>query len=403
MLSADHFFSHLLSQLPDHPRDPEALAALAFLDSKPLPKHQESWRFTDLSALLAQSWQLAPQPSLPAPPPPLNCFGNQPHHLLWVTNGYSDSTIPPELQPYSATLPSFLDEFIALNVLCASQPLHLQVKETLTVPLVIVYDTALGISAHPQVILDIAPHVHLTLIEWFQGQGWSNSLTHLALGAGSRLHHTRWQDQDRESGIHIGHTQVLQARDSHYQLTALHTGSCLSRHNLSITSQGSGTHTDLKGLTWIQGQQISDTHSSLTFEQPHSSSRHLHKNVVQDQAHAIFCGRIHVQPAAQRTDASQTSRTLLLSAKARVDTQPQLEIQADDVKCSHGATVSELDPDLIFYLQSRGIPKPQARTMLVQSFISEILSSGSLPWLNRLSTPAESPPSGNLCAHKEQN
>jgi len=365
MLRSDSFFAHLLSQLPDQPRDPQQVAALEFLDGKPLPKNQESWRFTDLSALLKQTWNLA-QHTDPQPLPL-----DFPHPFLRMSNGFNVGD-PVPLPSGSLTV-AWTDEWSALNILCSPRPWRYPVKQSLLEPLVIVYDTSAGVSAHPQLILDVAPHVELTLVEWFQGHGWCNSLTHLVLGSGSRVHHIRWQDQDRESGIHTGHTQVIQARHSHYALTTLNTGSQLSRHSLSITSQGSGTHTQIKGLTWIQGEQISDTHSSLTLTQPHSSSRHLHKNVVQDHAHAIFCGRIHVQPAAQLTDASQSSRTLLLSPKARIDTQPQLEIQADDVRCAHGATVSELDPEVVFYLQSRGIPQSLARTLLIRSFVSEIL------------------------------
>ncbi|MEN9205694.1 MAG: SufD family Fe-S cluster assembly protein, partial [Thermostichales cyanobacterium DRC_bins_46] len=344
MLSRDRFFPHLLSQLPDQPRD---LGALAFLDGKPLPKEAESWRFTDLSAL-QQPWSLATQPGPQPSPPPIQ----PPYHPIYVSNGFVDlSQLPPMIQ---VGIPSpehpFADEFAALNILCTPQPVHLQVKQSPSAPLLIVYDTEPGLSSHPHLSLELAPHTELTLMEWFQGQGWTNSLTHIHLAPGSRFYHHRWQAQHREQGIHIGGTQVSQARDSQYQLVAVHRGSRLSRHSLGVISRGAGTVTDLKGLTWIGGEQISDTHSSLTLEQPHCTSRHLHKNIVQDQGHAIFWGRIHVQPGAQFSDASQSSRTLLLSPKARVDTQPQLEIQADDVKCSHGATVSELDPELIFYL-----------------------------------------------------
>ncbi|MFQ3584296.1 MAG: Fe-S cluster assembly protein SufD, partial [Cyanobacteriota bacterium] len=172
-------------------------------------------------------------------------------------------------------------------------------------------------------------------------------------------------------------------RDSHYQQHALQWGSQFSRHNLEITQIGSQAHTDLKGLTLLCGSQHSDTHSRLVHQVPQGSSRQLHKCIVDETAHAVFRGRVLVCQAAQLTDAAQSNRNLLLSPKARVDTQPQLEIFADNVKCAHGATVSQLETEEIFYLQSRGIAQEQARQLLTYAFAAEVLAGIPLATLSQ--------------------
>jgi Fe-S cluster assembly protein SufD len=150
-------------------------------------------------------------------------------------------------------------------------------------------------------------------------------------------------------------------------------GGKIARHHLEIYQTGEQTETYLNGLTMIRGQQLSDTHSSIALTHPYGMTRQLHKCIVDDRAHAVFNGKVFVPQAAQQTDAGQLNRNLLLSPKARVDTKPELEIVADNVKCTHGATVSQLDADEIFYLQSRGIDATSAERLLVYAFAYEVL------------------------------
>ena len=128
------------------------------------------------------------------------------------------------------------------------------------------------------------------------------------------------------------------------------------------------------GLTVIADKQLADTHSVLSLNHPHGISKQLHKCIIGDRAHGVFNGKIFVPKPAQLTDASQLNRNLLLSSKSRIDTKPQLEITADNVKCAHGATVSQLEDDEIFYLQSRGINETDARKLLVNAFATEIIN-----------------------------
>ncbi|GAB4212860.1 MAG: Fe-S cluster assembly protein SufD [Synechococcales cyanobacterium] len=366
------FFRDLLAQ---HDLEQASLA------QSPLPNtRDEAWRFTDLSPLATVAWQ-RPRPQSTAGDPPPN-LGLDLSVGLSVVDGHVDTqALPPGLTMTQANPSLTGDEFLRLNTLVTPQPMQLQVQGVIETPLLVVYaGSPTLVHHHPHLQIDLADRAQLTLIELFIGSGvhWCNSVTHLHLAPSARLTHVRWQRQDRHS-FHTGHTVVRQERQSTYHLAAVTTGSQLSRHTLQIDAQGEATHTDLRGLTWIQGSQLSDTHSALCFHHPHSTSQQMHKNVVHDQAHAVFHGRIQVLAAAQLTDARQSSRTLLLSPKARIDTQPQLEIQADNVKCAHGATVSELETDLLFYLQSRGIPLAQARAMLTQSFVADILDGIPLP------------------------
>jgi Fe-S cluster assembly protein SufD len=151
----------------------------------------------------------------------------------------------------------------------------------------------------------------------------------------------------------------------------------LYRNSLEIFQKGEQTQTQLNGLTLVSGEQLADTHSAIFLTKPYGTTDQLHKCIIDDSAHAVFNGKIFVPKAAQLTNAAQLNRNLLLSPKARVNTKPELQITADNVKCSHGATVSQLEADEVFYLRSRGLTEADARYLLVDAFAAEIL--GRIP------------------------
>ncbi|MEH2107363.1 Fe-S cluster assembly protein SufD [Nostoc sp.] len=213
--------------------------------------------------------------------------------------------------------------------------------------------------------------------------GFTNAVTEIWLGENAQVNHTRIQ-REYLADFHIGKTAVTQARDSRYTCHAITLGAKLSRHNLEILQTGEQTQTTLNGLTIISGKQLSDTHSAIALNYPHGTSDQLHKCIVGDRAHAVFNGKVLVPKRAQLTNASQLNRNLLLSSKARVDTKPQLEITADNVKCAHGATVSQLEDDEIFYLQSRGIDENDARKLLINAFAAEIINQIPVPSLREI-------------------
>ena len=162
-------------------------------------------------------------------------------------------------------------------------------------------------------------------------------------------------------------------RDASYKSVSVAVGARLSRYNLDVLQAGEGTHCQIDGLALLNERQLGDTHSFIDHAHPHGTSRQLHKCVAGGHAHAVFNGRILVRPGAQRTDSSQSSRNLLLSRRAHVDTKPQLEIFADDVKCAHGATVGQLEAEELFYLRSRGLSEPAARALLTYGFAAEVV------------------------------
>jgi Fe-S cluster assembly protein SufD len=214
---------------------------------------------------------------------------------------------------------------------------------------------------------------------------FTNAVTEIWVEENAQVSHTRVECDGAEA-FHVGKTAVMQARCSRYSCNAIALGGRFSRHNLEIFQTGEQTETTLNGLTMIKGKQLGDTHSIIALNHPHSVSRQLHKCIVGDRAHAVFNGKVFVPKLAQLTDATQLNRNLLLSSKARVDTKPQLEITADNVKCAHGATVSQLEDDEIFYLQSRGINANDARNLLINAFAAEIINQIPIPSLRETLT-----------------
>ena len=156
-------------------------------------------------------------------------------------------------------------------------------------------------------------------------------------------------------------------------VTATPAGEALSRHNIAVTLSEEGGECSVDGLYMISANQHSDTHSVIDHRQPHCTSHQLYKGVLDGKSHAVFNGKVFVRHGAQQTDARQTNKNLLLSGEARVDTKPQLEIFADDVKCAHGAAVGQLDEDELFYLESRGINPGLARNVLTYGFAEEVI------------------------------
>ena len=210
----------------------------------------------------------------------------------------------------------------------------------------------------------------------------TNGVTEIWVQENASVRHSRIQ-RESEAGFHLGKSAIAQARDSRYTCTEVNLGAKLSRHNLEIHQKGEQTETYLNGLTVVGGEQLADTHSAVLLSKPHGTINQLHKCIVDDSARTVFNGRVFVPKAAQQTDAAQLNRNLLLSPKARVNTKPELQITADDVKCSHGATISQLEADEVFYLRSRGLNERDACVLLIDAFASEILQRIPVPSLNQ--------------------
>ncbi len=238
--------------------------------------------------------------------------------------------------------------------------------------------------AYPRILVVAEAGAECTLIEDHAGLGdeayFSDAVTEVAVGEGACVRHVRVQ-RDARAAFHIATCAVALAKDARYASHAVTLGARISRHNLNVTQQGEGSEVRMDGLALISGRQLADTHTLMDHACPNGRSRQLHKCIVGGAAHAVFNGKIVVRPGAQLTDSAQESRNLLLSGKAQVDTKPQLEIFADDVKCSHGATVGQLDQEQVFYLRSRGLSPNRARNLLTYAFGAEVIDRIPVPSL----------------------
>jgi Fe-S cluster assembly protein SufD len=231
-------------------------------------------------------------------------------------------------------------------------------------------------SVHLRVQVRAGRASRATLVEHHLGAGAGAGLTNVAteilVEPGAHLAHVRAQHETPDR-VHLGAVDVAVEREARYELFSLARGARLSRVEARVSLRGEGAHTGLFGLYLGRARQLADHHTTIDHAVAETGSEELFKGILTDRAHGVFHGRIHVRPGAQRIDAEQTSRALLLADGARVNTKPQLEIYADDVRCSHGASIGSLDADQLFYLRTRGVGEAEARALLAQGFARDIL------------------------------
>ncbi|QFS46915.1 Fe-S cluster assembly protein SufD [Nostoc sphaeroides] len=381
---------------------------------------EEEWRFTDLSSLRKLQFNVETRnfasvasvefDILPEAAnsrlvfvngvfaPELSAVSNLPSGIV-VSNLAGLSAVEQEgVRQYLAQAEGAQEVFTALNTAGITDAAVVWVKKNVVVetPIHLVFISVVGETAmisQPRCLVVAESGSQVTLVEEYtnrqdaksaeDGVYLTNAVTEVWVGDNAEVIHTRVEWEGAEA-FHIGKTAIAQARDSRYTCHAITLGAKLSRHNLEILQTGEQTQTTLNGLTIISGKQLSDTHSAIALNYPHGTSDQLHKCIVGDRAHAVFNGKVFVPKLAQLTNATQLNRNLLLSSKARVDTKPQLEITADNVKCAHGATVSQLEDDEIFYLQSRGIDENDARKLLINAFAAEVINKIPVPSLREI-------------------
>ncbi len=378
---------------------------------------EEEWRFTDLSSLRKLQFNLETVnytslefDILPEAAnsrlvfvngvfaPELSAITDLPSGIV-VSNLAGLSAVEQEgVRQYLAQAEGAQEVFTALNTAGITDAAVVWVKKNVAVetPIHLVFISVAGETAtisQPRCLVVAESGSQVTLVEEYVagkmptpqegGVYLTNAVTEIWVGDNAEVSHTRVEREGAEA-FHIGKTAIAQARDSRYTCHAITLGAKLSRHNLEILQTGEQTQTTLNGLTVITGKQLSDTHSAIALNYPHGTSEQLHKCIVGDRAHAVFNGKVFVPKPAQLTNAAQLNRNLLLSSKARVDTKPQLEITADNVKCAHGATVSQLEDDEIFYLQSRGIDENDARKLLINAFAAEVINQIPIPSLREI-------------------
>jgi Fe-S cluster assembly protein SufD len=374
----------------------------------------EDWRFTPVAPIARTSWRLdgstAGRLVTARELEPFR-FG-QPD---WCTLVFVDGRFRAELsrrpelprgvivEPFAEALsrdPAFVERsfarvarpestaFSALNAALAQDGAVIRVGAgtDLAEPIHLLHVTspdAAGAALHTRTIVAVERGARAQFVESFAALGdaasFTNAVTEVTVGENAWVEHSRIQ-RESESAYHVGLTEIAQARDSHYRSFTLSMGGALARHDLRARLDDENAECLLYGLYLGRGDQLVDNHTVIRHEHPNCRSWEVYKGILDDRSHAVFNGKVFVTPEAQKTDAKQTNRNLLLSDTARVDTKPQLEIFADDVKCTHGATVGRLDEIAFFYMQSRGIPRDEAQQLLIYAFAAEVVTEvASLP------------------------
>ena len=378
-------------------------AARALAD-RPLPsRRQEAWRFTDIAPLLAITpAQLPRATTVPATLPPVTAGV-----VRLVLDGHGDPlagvSLPAGIEAIpAAVLEALLQETATdrgergangasnhaaagagseapwsglLAAATAGQILALRVRGVVEPTLELVSDAASAEGVLPlRLLLILEPQARLELLQVHRASAASLTtvLLEARLGAGARLSHGLIA-QGGGAAVLLADLAVEQDPGSHYAFTSAVAGWALSRLEPRVLQSGGGATTRLRSLQRVDGRQIADQHSQVRFEGPEGEFDQLHKVIADGAGRSVFNGAVAVPRAAQRTDAVQLSRSLLLSDRARIDTKPQLEIVADDVKCAHGATVSRLQSEELFYLQSRGIAAANASRLLLRGYCGEVL------------------------------
>ena len=231
-------------------------------------------------------------------------------------------------------------------------------------------------ATHPRNVVVLGANAVASVVESFvalaDGVALTNTVTEANLSAGARFDHCKVQREGAQA-FHLATLEVRQERDSYLNSFSFAVGAALSRTNIYTTLSGPGAHATLYGLYLGNDRQHVDHQTRIEHAAPNCTSWEVYKGILDGHAHGVFNGKVYVHPVAQKTDGKQTNKNLLLSETAKVDTKPQLEIFADDVKCTHGATVGSLDAVPLFYCRSRGIPEAEARTLLTYAFAADVL------------------------------
>ena len=344
----------------------------------------EAWRYTSLRGLASVSFEepLTAVDSAPDLAPTLDA-----PRLVLIDGRYQPALSTP---PDSITLGTFADTpvfgripdakqpMVALNTMMADDGIRLHVAAGVDAGTIVLLSIGLDnhrpVAFHPRHRIELEPGARLTIVEVARGEGTylHNAVHEIVVGQGATLAHVRLQEES-PAAFHVqtGFADIAEAGT--YDAFILTLGSRLARTEIHARLMGPNAAVHLNGAQLLGGDQHGDITTVVAHDAPNCASRQTIKNVLSDRSRGVFQGRIEVARVAQKTDGYQMNQALLLSPNAEIDCKPQLEIYADDVKCSHGATVGELDADQLFFLRSRGIPHEQARSMLVRAFLAEAL------------------------------
>jgi Fe-S cluster assembly protein SufD len=289
---------------------------------------------------------------------------------------------PESVEPYLAKVVRDGNAFAQLNSAFVDDGVFVRIPARTPVPdpihLVFVSEPAFGPTvSHPRNLVIAEAGSQAAVVETFLGAAgepyFTNAVTEVVLGDGAVLDFSKLE-REGDAAFHVATTAVSLGRNSNFTSHSISLGGALARNDLNVRFDAEGADCTLNGLFLGNGTQLLDNHTLIDHAMPHGTSRELYKGILDGKSRGIFHGKIIVRPDAQKTDAMQTNKNLLLSKESLVNSEPALEIFADDVKCRHGSTIGQLDAAAMFYLRSRGIGEDEARSLLVYAFASDVAS-----------------------------
>jgi Fe-S cluster assembly protein SufD len=329
--------------------------------------HEEDWRFTSVAAIS----KLVAQALVPAAPAllPAQIPGVQISRL-------SESAVEPYLARYANYQ---TNPFVALNTANFADGLFIRIAKGAVVeePIELIIQSAANghpTVSHPRILVVAEPNSQATIVERYAGNGGAyltNSVTEIVAADHAVIDHYKLQTESAHA-FHVSTLQIQLGRDANFRSHSLAFGGALVRNDVNAVLS-EGCECTLNGLYLVNGGQHIDNHTTIDHAKPHAASHELYKGILEGHSTAVFNGKILVRKDAQKTDAKQTNKNLVLSEDAVINTKPELQILADDVRCTHGATIGQLDKEAIFYLQSRGIGLADARDLLIYAFARDIV------------------------------
>lgn len=319
--------------------------------------HNEEWRFTNVAPIARTNFR----------------------------NVLSEpAEIPPAARRFLTKLAPAENPFVALNTAFLNGVTIHQVPAGAVVEQPIEIDYRVSEQAgppavHPRTLIVVGADAQCRIVESYSGKGryFTNAVTEIVAGDRAVVDYYKVQREDT-AAFHVATLQAQLGRSTNFSAHSISLGGALVRNDVGVVLS-EGTEATLNGLYIVNGTQHVDNHTSIDHAKPHGTSHELYKGILDDRSSAVFNGRIIVRKDAQKTDSKQTNKNLVLSDNAVIDTKPELQILADDVRCTHGATIGQLDAESLFYLQSRGIGKQQARSLLTYAFAQDVVDRIQVP------------------------
>jgi Fe-S cluster assembly protein SufD len=278
--------------------------------------------------------------------------------------------LPLDARPFADLNDAFHEDVVVVRIAprtVVAEPLHLLSLTAGDEP---------GVLVAPRLVVQVGEGAEVSLIESYAGLGdrpaLTSAVTEIRLDPSAVVDHVKMQ-REPESAFHVASVTVQLGRSAAFASRALTLGGRIARNDITAVLAGEGAECTLNGLYVATGDSLVDTHTTIDHAMPHCPSHEVYKGILGGRSRAVFNGKIIVRPDAQKTDAKQTNRALLLTDEAQINTKPQLEIFADDVKCTHGAAIGQLDDDAMFYLRARGIDQVAARNLLIHAFAGDVL------------------------------